>query len=278
MATQEVQPQDIFEGAEKIEILGKLPAILWAYIENGHKLVGNLNSSPEELGKYLEEAEKILWVLESASTHLGNEDLKNRIGGHYDMLASLTKGEVSGQDFVTDFNSELASLAEMAGPRPESGENSILDAGFLSKEIAKAERVKLGRSSDIVVSVEKLEEIRSYLKSEVMTEGISSLLVIDYSGTLLVSIGDRVELDVVSLAAVAAANFAATEKIAHLIGERDFMLLFYKGHSESFHFCRVGDEYIIVTIFDNSLSLGLLRLKISEVSKVLESKLPKRGG
>lgn len=84
------------------------------------------------------------------------------------------------------------------------------------------------------------------------------------------------DLDVISLAAVAAANFAATEQIARLIGESDFVLLFYKGHSESFHFSRVGTEYIIVTIFDNSLSLGLLRLKIAEVSQVLESKLPKR--
>jgi predicted regulator of Ras-like GTPase activity (Roadblock/LC7/MglB family) len=80
----------------------------------------------------------------------------------------------------------------------------------------------------------------------------------------------------VSLAAVAAANFAATEHIARLIGERDFVLLFYKGHNESFHFSRVGTDYIIVTIFDNSLSLGLLRLKIAEVSHVLEQKLPKR--
>ena len=35
-------------------------------------------------------------------------------------------------------------------------------------------------------------------------------------------------------------------------------------------------EYIIVTIFSNSFSLGLLRLKIAEVVLVLEKKLPKR--
>jgi len=110
-----------------------------------------------------------------------------------------------------------------------------------------------------------------------MTEGISSILVIDDAGTLIVKVGDRVSLDEVSLAAVAAANFAATEKIARLIGERDFVLLFYKGHNESFHFTRVGKEYIIVTIFNNSLSLGLLRLRIANASQVLEKKLPKRG-
>ena len=109
-----------------------------------------------------------------------------------------------------------------------------------------------------------------------MTEGISSLMIIDTAGSLILHIGNKIELDAVSLAAVAAANFAATEQIARLIGEQDFVLLFYKGHNESFHFSRVGPEYIIVTIFSNSLSLGLLRLKIAEVVLVLEKKLPKR--
>jgi predicted regulator of Ras-like GTPase activity (Roadblock/LC7/MglB family) len=168
-------------------------------------------------------------------------------------------------------------LEEMAGPR-QTGLDIELEKGILDRELEKAEKVKTGRSADIVVSVDILDDVRNYLSKEVMTEGISSVLVIDSAGSLIVNIGDKIELDVVSLAAVAAANFAATEQIARLIGERDFVLLFYKGHSESFHFTRVGSEYIIVTIFNNALSLGLLRLKIAEVAQVLETKLPKREG
>ena len=147
---------------------------------------------------------------------------------------------------------------------------------MLDRELDKAERIKTGRSADIVVSIDILEDVRSYLSQEVMTEGISSVLVIDSAGSLICNVGHKIDLDAVSLAAVAAANFAATEQIARLIGESDFVLLFYKGHNESFHFSRVGTEYIIVTIFDNQLSLGLLRLKIAEVAQVLEEKLPKR--
>ena len=102
------------------------------------------------------------------------------------------------------------------------------------------------------------------------------MLVIDDAGSLIVSVGNKPSLDVTSLAAVAAANYAATQRIARLIGEPDFALLFYKGHDESFHFARVGEEYIIITIFENSLSLGLLRLKIAEAADMLEKKLPKR--
>ncbi len=155
---------------------------------------------------------------------------------------------------------------------------SLMDKATLNEQLEKMERIKAGRSADIVISVDILDDVRNYLANEVMTEGISSVLVIDNAGTLICTIGDKLDLDVISLAAVAAANFAATEQIARLIGERDFVLLFYKGHNESFHFSRVGDEYIIVTIFNNSLSLGLLRLKIAEVAQVLEKKLPKRQG
>ncbi|MBM4328108.1 MAG: roadblock/LC7 domain-containing protein [Deltaproteobacteria bacterium] len=123
-----------------------------------------------------------------------------------------------------------------------------------------------------------LDDIRGFLTEKVLTEEISSILIIDNAGTLIVNVGNKVDLDAISLAAVAAANFAATEKIARLIGERDFVLLFYKGRNESFHFRRLGTEYIIVTIFNNSLSLGLIRLKVAEVAQTLERKLPKREG
>ncbi len=166
-------------------------------------------------------------------------------------------------------------LEALAGQRRESPE-AILDNVLLDRELQRAEKIKTGRSADIIVSVALLDEIRDYLTKEILTEGISTVLIIDNAGTLIVNIGSKLELDVIGLAAVAAANFAATEQIAKLIGERDFVLLFYKGHSESFHFCRVGTEYIIVTIFDNALSLGLLRLKIAEVAQALEKMLPHR--
>jgi predicted regulator of Ras-like GTPase activity (Roadblock/LC7/MglB family) len=163
----------------------------------------------------------------------------------------------------------------MAGQRVDSSA-TFLDAATLDLELEKAEKVKTGRSADLVVSTKMLDDLRNYLTTEVLTEGISSVLIIDNAGALIASVGSKPALDVTSLAAVAAANFAATQQIARLIGERDFILLFYKGHNESFHFSRVGDEYIIVTVFENTLSLGLLRLKIADVSGVLQSKLPKR--
>lgn len=275
MAAHNAGYQDIFEGAEKVETLGKLPMFLWAYIETARKLIGDLRTHTDDPSAAVSEMVKILGLLNSAADHLENKDLKDRLDLHAEMLHSLKSGNLSSETFIESINPGLTKLEEVAGPRPE-GVNLESMSRLIDRELEKAEKVKTGRSADIVVSVDVLDDVRNYLAKEAMTEGISSLLVIDNAGTLIVNIGSNIDLDAISLAAVAAANFAATEQIARLIGEADFVLLFYKGHKESFHFSRVGSEYIIVTIFNNSLSLGLLRLKMAEVAQVLEKKLPKR--
>lgn len=278
MTAQDVGIGDIFKGAEKVEIFGKLPALLWAYIDTGRQLVQDLEVSPGSSSESVRKLEKLLEILNSAADHLGNQELKGRLDPHSQMLTALTSSETADEKFVQTFTASLAKLEEVAGHRTPSVADRFFGKGLLDQELDKVDKIKAGRSADIVVSVDILNDVRTYLSTEVMTEGISSILVIDNAGSLIVNMGNKIELDAISLAAVAAANFAATEQIARLIGERDFVLLFYKGHSESFHFSRVGEEYIIVTIFNNSLSLGLVRLKIAEVATVLAKKLPKREG
>jgi predicted regulator of Ras-like GTPase activity (Roadblock/LC7/MglB family) len=270
--------EDIFSGAEKVEILGKLPSFLWFYIEASRNLIRQVNAKHEQHDDAFANVEKILGVLNSAAHHIDNKKLQDHLSDQAEMLQGFGSGNLSPEAFVSKFLPAITKLEGMAGSRRDASHDMELEKLILSRELEKADKIKTGRSADIVVNVNILDDVRNYLSKEVMTEGISSVLIIDSAGSLVVNIGDKIELDVVSLAAVAAANFAATEQIARLIGEQDFVLLFYKGRNESFHFTRVGSEYIIVTIFNNALSLGLLRLKIAEVARVLETKLPKRQG
>lgn len=278
MTANETASPDIFEGAERVEVLGKLPALLWGYIGAFNSLLEELKRSPESCSAPAQSLIKSVVILAAAADFLGNKELKLRLDDHQDKITSWTNGEISNEHFERYGAQEISKLEGMAGPRPESGLDGNMSGQNFEREMAKLEHIKTGRSADIIVSVELLDEIRNYLTKDVITEGISSMLVIDNAGTLIVSVGDKTSVDAVALAAVAAANFAATEKIAHLIGETDFVLLFYKGHNESFHFRRVGKEYIVVTIFNNAMSLGLLRLKLSEVAKTLVEKLPKKEG
>ncbi len=266
--------KDIFEGAEKVEILGKLPIIMWTYLDTLRSALKELQTNPDDCAQAVEHLQSLLSVMKSAAMFLANTQLQDRIDEHDSLLTALVDGQTSPNQFVNTVGGLIPELERLAGPRPESMGDRSLTNGFIKKAIRKVEHIKRGRSGDIVVSADILQDIRAFLITAVMMEGISSIMVIDNAGTLIAHVGDKVELDAVSLAAVAAANFAATEKIARLIGEQDFVLLFYKGHNESFHFSRIGKGYIIVTIFNNSLSLGLLRLRIAEGVQELEKRLP----
>ena len=267
--------RDIFKGVEKIEIFGKLPSLLWMYIDTGRNLIGDLKTRPDRSSESVQTMGKLLEILSTAADHLENVELKNRLNEQSGMLNSLNDSTVSDADFIDSFEARLPKLEALAGQRGDPS-TALFVLEHLDLNLEKAERIKAGRSADLIVSAAVLEDVRNYLAQEIVSEGISSVLIIDDAGSLIVSVGSKPFLDVTSLAAVSAANYAATQQIAQLIGEGDFVLLFYQGHNESFHFTRVGDEYIIVTVFENSLSLGLLRLKIDEAVGVLETKLPKR--
>lgn len=275
MTQQNGISRDIFRGAEKIEIFGKLPSLLWSYIDIARNLIQDLKTKPNLESPAMPQVKRMLEILDSAADHLENQKLKDKLSKQLNILASLNAGKLSG-GLIDSFEAELSTLGELAGQRVDTSSTGLMDPASLELDMQKGERIKSGRSADLIVNIAILNDVKNYLTQEILTDGVSSVLIIDSAGSLIVNIGTKPSLDATSLAAVAAANYAATQQIARLIGEQDFVLLFYKGHSESFHFCRVGEEFIIVTVFENSLSLGLLRLKIAEAAAVLEKKLPKR--
>jgi len=109
-----------------------------------------------------------------------------------------------------------------------------------------------------------------------------SVLLIDRSGQLIAHHGNMPEVDILSFSALTAANFGATAEIARILGEEEFTLLFHKGRSENVYFSAIGEHVILVTLFDDKTSLGLIRLHINkiveELSKILSSIFDKRKG
>jgi len=97
--------------------------------------------------------------------------------------------------------------------------------------------------------------------------------LIDRSGQLIAQYGDNLEIDVLSLSALTAANFGATAEIAKILGEEEFTLLFHKGKSENVYFTAVGEHVIMVTLFDDKTSLGLIRLRINQIADELSNAL-----
>jgi hypothetical protein len=63
---------------------------------------------------------------------------------------------------------------------------------------------------------------------------------------------------------------AATDGLARLIGEKEFSILFHEGEKDNIHISIVGQRVILVVIFDDRSSLGLVRLRVRKASMELE--------
>ena len=123
-----------------------------------------------------------------------------------------------------------------------------------------------------ILDQEQLDGLENALTADLMTLGVQSVILIDMAGNVIVNLDDgKVRHDVYSLAALAAGNFGAVSAMASIIGEEEFSLLFHKGKTENINFTKIMDDFLLVSIFGNDVSLGYLRLKIDEVIEKIKA-------
>ena len=89
-------------------------------------------------------------------------------------------------------------------------------------------------------------------------------LLVDRSGQLVATVGEQPRFDSTAFATLTAADFSANDQLAKLIGERDFNSLFHQGEKESMYLADVARRVILVVLFDNRTTLGLVRLKMKQ--------------
>ena len=100
------------------------------------------------------------------------------------------------------------------------------------------------------------------------------VLLVDRTGQLVATVGEQPTFDPTAFATLTAADFSANDQLAKLIGETDFNSLFHQGERESMYLADVARRVILVVIFDNRTTLGLVRLKlkptIDELSRLFQ--------
>jgi predicted regulator of Ras-like GTPase activity (Roadblock/LC7/MglB family) len=80
-------------------------------------------------------------------------------------------------------------------------------------------------------------------------------------------VGETADYDATSLASLAAGNIAATGGLAGLIGEREFAVLFHEGEKDSMHLSLIENRIILIVIFDDRSSVGLVRLRVRKATE-----------
>jgi predicted regulator of Ras-like GTPase activity (Roadblock/LC7/MglB family) len=118
---------------------------------------------------------------------------------------------------------------------------------------------------------EQLDGIEQILQEDLIELGVHCVVLLDMAGNIIADLNDgQAQHDTYSLAALAAGNFGAVSQMAKMIGEEEFSLLFHKGKTESIHFSKVLEDFLLITIFGGEISLGFLRLKVAESTGKIE--------
>src|SRR6266850_3840594 len=122
----------------------------------------------------------------------------------------------------------------------------------------------------ILLREQQYHKIKAVLARLRIDAGARVVLLVDKDGQQIAVQGEAGNLDTTSLASLVAGNVAATGGIAQLIGENEFPTLSHEGEKESVHISVIG-RVLLVVVFDDRSSLGLVKLRSKQISQELAS-------
>ncbi|MHC4870749.1 MAG: roadblock/LC7 domain-containing protein [Planctomycetota bacterium] len=115
-----------------------------------------------------------------------------------------------------------------------------------------------------------INEIDIVLEKFIEASQAKCVLLVDLEGHLVTKKGFTDELDTTSISALIAGSFASTRAVAKKLGEAEFSVLFHQGVNENIHISLVADRALIVIIFDDRTTIGMVRLYAEQVSDGLK--------
>src|SRR6187402_444727 len=121
----------------------------------------------------------------------------------------------------------------------------------------------------MVMYEEEFNLIQTVVDRLVREANAKVVFIVDKNRQLIAASGEVENIDTTSLASLTAGNIAATGGIAKLLRENEFATQFHEGEKANIHIQLVGNRVILVVIFDNKTSLGLVRLRVKKASEQL---------
>ena len=128
--------------------------------------------------------------------------------------------------------------------------------------------------SQLVMLEDDFRKIVAVSERLVRDANAKGIFVVDKAGQLIAEAGEMRGIDSTSLASLTAGCIAATGGLAKIVGEEDFPIHFHQGQRDNLHITLVGSRMILVVIFDERSSLGLVRLRVkkagAELARIFE--------
>ena len=128
--------------------------------------------------------------------------------------------------------------------------------------------------TQLVMYDEDFRKVLAVTQRLVKDANAKGVFVVDRNGQLISEAGEMRGVDTTSLASLTAGSVAATGGLAKIVGEEEFPVHFHQGQRDNLHITLIAGRIILVVIFDDRSSLGLVRLRVkkagSQLAKVFE--------
>jgi predicted regulator of Ras-like GTPase activity (Roadblock/LC7/MglB family) len=123
--------------------------------------------------------------------------------------------------------------------------------------------------SQLVLYDEDYRRILAVAQRLVRDANAKGVFVVDRNGQLIAEAGEMRGIDTTSLASLTAGCIAATGGLAKVVGEEEFPVHFHQGQRDNLHISLISGRFILVIVFDDRSSLGLVRLRVKKAGALL---------
>ena len=132
-----------------------------------------------------------------------------------------------------------------------------------------------GNGQPIVLSGETYKALSEIIIDLASKTRARTIIFSDMNGHPITQRGSAAEIDIANLSALAAGDFSATAEMAKIIGEKkQFKFIFHEGEKYNAYLSNVGNNFLLILIFDSQTALGMIRIytkrAINALSEVLE--------
>jgi len=128
--------------------------------------------------------------------------------------------------------------------------------------------------TQLVMYDEDYRRILGVVQRLVRDANAKGVFVVDRNGQLIAESGEMRGIDTTSLASLTAGSIAATGGLAKIVGEEEFPVHFHQGQRDNLHMTLIAQRIILVVVFDDRSSLGLVRLRVkktgTELARIFE--------
>ncbi len=131
----------------------------------------------------------------------------------------------------------------------------------------------------VYYDAEAINAVNAVIDRLLELAGARQALLVDVEGHLITSRGESThKLNVDNVSALVAGTFAATKATAKQLGQDEFSLLFHQGEKDSIQLTLIDDRMLLAIIFDQSTTIGMVRVYANETARKISEAFSKSDG